>query len=300
MLVKGQNQVSFDYQDGFGSVLLSTPKGETKADDIDSAWLRKPYGFGDVGFVESINDPVQRGLAAKEVTAMLSGLFALLNDRYWLNNPSSITRAQSKPYQLSLARKIGLKMPDSIITNDPATAKAFCRIGPTVFKPLAETTLVYEERTLAVETTLLTDAHISQLDLIKSQPVLLQACIDKHCELRVTYVDGKVFVARQELAPNYSNNIIDWRSLQGTPDSSYVHGELTSETTHKIRLLMQELDLRFGALDFAVDQDGNEFFLEVNPNGQWLGYTDKIGLPAAAEIARCLVNQTDSMSMDWR
>lgn len=55
---------------------------------------------------------------------------------------------------------------------------------------------------------------------------------------------------------------------------------------------MKELDLNFAAMDFAVDANDRVYFLEANPNGQWLGYTDKIGLPAASSIAECLVKQT--------
>lgn len=30
----------------------------------------------------------------------------------------------------------------------------------------------------------------------------------------------------------------------------------------------------------------------MNPNGQWLGYINEIGLPAAASMAECLVRRT--------
>lgn len=292
LLVSGISQITFDYQDGFSTVTITNPNGVIKSHDIDSVWLRKPYGFGDVGFVESIVDPVQRAVAEKELTATLGGLFAILEDRYWLNRPYMVERAKLKPYQLFVARKVGLVAPETIITCEPLVAKAFCSQGPTVFKPLSQALLKYQDQTLSVETTLMTDAHIGNLDLIRSQPVLLQRCIDKLYELRVTYVHGQLFVARQELTSTHVPRTVDWRSLQGTPESIYLPGEVSADTARKIKLLMQELNLGYGALDFAVDQDGNEYFLEVNPNGQWLGYTEKIGLPAAAEIAHCLIDQS--------
>lgn len=289
LLVRGQNRVVFDFQDGLSVVTLRTDAGDIRDAEVDSVWVRKPFGFGDSGFVESIRDPVQRATVAKEIGAVVDSLFALLEDRFWLNKPAAVARARLKPLQLRLAREAGLRVPRTIITNDSAVARSFCRLGPTVFKPLVETALKYDDRTLFVETTLLTDAHIDQFHLIAHQPVLLQAYIDKRFELRVTYVAGKMFVARQELTPDCPPGIIDWRALQGTPASSYAQGQLTHDTSSRIANLMERLGLQFGALDLAVDQDGNEYFLEVNPAGQWLGYTDEIGLPAAAEIARCLV-----------
>lgn len=301
LLVKGQNQITFDYKDGLGAVSLSTPdEGTFEIADIDTLWLRKPFGFGNFGFVESIKDPVQRGAVAKEVGAVMNALFSLLSDRLWPSSIAAMERAQSKPYQLSIAQRVGLNVPNTIITSDPVVARSFCRVDRRVFKPLVESALNYEERSFLIETTLLTDAHMRQLDLIKHQPSLFQAYIDKRCELRVTYVSGELFVARQELTSSASKNIVDWRTVQGTSDSIYAPGELTAETARRLTLFMRELQLGFGALDFAVDQDGKEFFLEVNPKGQWLGYTDEIGLPAAATIARCLVNRTSGYRFEGR
>jgi glutathione synthase/RimK-type ligase-like ATP-grasp enzyme len=297
LLVKGVNSVTFDYQDGYGTVMLRTSEGTLCSADIDSVWYRKPFGFGNVGFVESINDPVQRGIVAKEVSAVLNGLFAFLADCYWLNKPDAITRAQLKPYQILLAREIGFNLPDTIITSDPQVAREFCSVGPTIFKPLVEAAMVYGEQAYAIDTTLLTERHLAQLDLIKAQPVLLQRYVDKAFELRVTYVGGELFVARQELTSSAPLGVVDWRSLQGTSDSVYTPYALSSKTAHNVKCMMRKLNLGFGALDFAVAHDGTEFFLEVNPNGQWFGYTDEIGLPAAATIARCLVNRTDGIPM---
>lgn len=291
LLVMGQNQVSFDYRSDRSVVTLTTQKGQTSPGDVQSVWYRKPYGFGGRGFVESVNDPVQRAAVAKDVRAAMCAVFEALDDRFWLNTPGAIRRGQLKPYQIRLARDAGLAVPDTIITNDPAVARDFCQLGSTVFKPLAASTLEYSDGPRFVETTLITEAEVGLLELIRPQPVILQRYIEKSCELRVTYVNGEMFVARQELGSVPPQSVVDWRALQGTADSTYAPGELEAATATKVRILMRALGLRFGALDFAVDQSGNTFFLEVNANGQWLSYTDQIGLPAASAIARCLVRR---------
>jgi glutathione synthase/RimK-type ligase-like ATP-grasp enzyme len=290
-IVTGECRLLWDYQ--AGDLVIRNQNDAVSLKEIDSVWYRKPFGFGQTwGFVESIADPVQRALVAAEVRDFLLALFAALSDRFWLNRPEDIELARLKPFQLHLARELDLPMPDTIITNDPEVARTFCRQGPTVFKPLAQASLKYNKRTYGVVTTLLTDRHMEQLEFIRAQPVLLQRYIDKSSELRVTYVGGEFFVARQVLAGCSVSNAVDWRSLQGTDSSTYEPGELDPDTICKIRVLLDKLKLGFAAIDFAVDQNGTLFFLEINPNGQWLGYTEGIGLPAAKSIARCLVTRT--------
>ncbi len=51
---------------------------------------------------------------------------------------------------------------------------------------------------------------------------------------------------------------------------------------------MGELDLRYGALDFVVDRYDRWWFLEVNPNGQWLWLEQATGQPMSAAVAGAL------------
>ncbi len=51
---------------------------------------------------------------------------------------------------------------------------------------------------------------------------------------------------------------------------------------------MGTLRLRYGALDFAVDGADRWWFLEVNPNGQWLWIEQATGQPIAAAVAVAL------------
>lgn len=235
--------------------------------------------------VELIKEPVQREIVEREVRDIVSGLCTVLNSRRWVNHPNDMSQARLKPYQLKLARSMGFCVPDSIITNDPEEAKLFCQ-APTVFKMLAKQSFEYGDKFYSVDTTLMTDELIANLSFIRSQPILLQRCVEKIAELRVTYVGGEVFVAKQ--TTSVEGAPVDWRPLQGTQDSMYDPWDTSPGFVAQIQSLMKRLNLKFAAIDFAVDSDGVLWFLEVNPNGQWLGYTDEIGMPAAASMARLL------------
>lgn len=289
-IVRGEHQILWDYTSL--QVQLITENDTVDLAGFDSVWFRKPFGYGSTnGFVESIRDPVQRQAVEKEVRDLIDGLCFFLENKFWLNHPRAINKARLKPYQLHLAREIGLPLPETIITNDPAAARSFCLEEPSIFKPITVPHLEYGETFYSVETTLMTDELIESLHLIKSQPAIFQRCINKRYEFRVTCVGNQLFVARQELTNMSSSGTVDWRSLQDTDASRYTISELPSNLEAKVRELMRALDLGFAAMDFAVDHDGKYFFLEANPNGQWLGYTDEIGLPAAAAISSYLVNR---------
>lgn len=290
LLIQGQCSISFDYSNG--SILYKQLGEITDLRSIDSVWYRKPFGFSQTyGFLESIQDPVQRSIVDKEIHDVLNGLCFLLHDKFWINHPSSIHTARIKPYQLSIAKRIGLPMPDTLITSDPDAARQFCLEAPTVFKPVSVSSLDLDDTGYMIETTLMTDELIDSLGLIKSQPIILQRFIRKTSELRVTCIGKQIFVARQ-IPQETMPRVVDWRSLQESGSRYVIDYTLPEDIERKVRSLLTSLGLGFAAIDFAIDEIGDLYFLEANPNGQWLGYTDEIGLPAAAHMARCLVEKS--------
>ena len=48
---------------------------------------------------------------------------------------------------------------------------------------------------------------------------------------------------------------------------------------------LKEINSSFGCFDFMKGIDGNYYFLECNPNGQWLWIEEDIGLSISKEIA---------------
>ena len=53
--------------------------------------------------------------------------------------------------------------------------------------------------------------------------------------------------------------------------------------------LLETLHLEFGAIDFILGEDGEYYFLEINPNGQWAWIECRTNYRIAAEIAKLLV-----------
>lgn len=54
---------------------------------------------------------------------------------------------------------------------------------------------------------------------------------------------------------------------------------------------VKNLGLEFCSADFLVTRDGEEIFLELNPNGQWLWLEFLTGTPLASMFADLLLEQ---------
>lgn len=56
--------------------------------------------------------------------------------------------------------------------------------------------------------------------------------------------------------------------------------------------LLDRVGLRFAALDFVVAPDGEWWFLECNPNGQWAWIEDNTEMPITRALAEALEGNT--------
>lgn len=268
-----------------GPLILSTKESTFDLQAVDAVWHRRANVFG-----SSVEDPGQKKHLEAELKEVLEALVCLLAHKRWLNRPDKMQIASRKIYQLHLAQQVGLTVPETIVTADPIIATHFANQGPTVFKTLSKPQLVVDGELHFIPTTLLTEEHLDRVELIGEQHVLLQRFIDKRSEIRVTCIGAELFAAEQVPRDRgEGRNVTDWRVLQQRGRSEYVPIQLDPTVAAHLLEMLELLGLRFATFDLAIDQSGTCFFLELNPNGQWFGYTDEIGMPAALAMARLLV-----------
>ena len=107
------------------------------------------------------------------------------------------------------------------------------------------------------------------LDL--SYPWFAQERIDGKDEVTVVYIDGRMFAAN---APRNSFDGEDSRKSIFTSQAAWPRCELSQEEKRAIKGFMDETGYRFGRFDF-IRKDGELWFLELNPNGQWAWLDEK-------------------------
>lgn len=110
----------------------------------------------------------------------------------------------------------------------------------------------------------------TKLDLF--YPWFLQEKIDGEDEVTVVYVNGNLFAYRYPRAAIEKTD--DVRLATHQNPSKWKLCELTSAEQSAIRGFMAETGYRFGRFDF-IRKDGELWFLELNPNGQWAWLDEK-------------------------
>jgi len=244
---------------------------------VKAAYFRRP------GIPEPLSEinETERTYSTAEWQAMLQSFYWAIGDR-WLNAPYAIALAEDKVRQLTLARKFGFRIPDTLIGNAPAAAQAFAAGGGIVGKPLRNAVVSGPRSDRVVFTSRVAiDAHTDPLS-IRACPLILQQEIKKRCDVRVTVVGDQVFAATIDSQSNPDTEV-DWRKTS-TPDLPHSTYGLPPEVAKACVALTKSLGLRFGALDFVLDPAGQLWFLEVNPNGQWAWIETRTGYPIAAAI----------------
>lgn len=256
------------------------PKGDLAIGDCHVAWWRRPQPLR---LDASLTAPEHREFAFQEAVQAISGLWLLL-DVFWVNHPLKDDAAQRKPYQLRIAREMGLETPATLITSDPAAARAFVeRHGPerTIYKSFLASRDAWRE------TRLLRQDEVPLLDSVTFAPVIFQELVPADLDLRITVMGDDVFASAVDT--RNTDYLVDYRM---TMDQGQVTPfDLPEDVAGKLRAYLDRLGLVYGAIDMRVTPDGRYVFLEVNPSGQWRFMEQRTGVPMTDAFARMLINR---------
>lgn len=242
-----------------------------------------------------------KGVAAGESRAVLLGLINSV-PAFRLDPWDRIRHADHKQRQKRLARQVGLHLPPTLITNDPAAARAFAARCPdgVITKMLSAFSLKRDGGEQVVYTNALSQADLAALDGLALCPMVFQARVERVLELRCTIVGHQVFCGALSVqASDAAEAADDWRRQGGALAAQWVPHELPVDIADKLRALATLEGLNYGAADLLVDADGTHHFLELNPAGEW-GWMEKAcGLPIAEAIAEVLVEPTARRVSEW-
>lgn len=247
--------------------------------NFHSVWFRRTK----LPDLNDIKDIQERAYIANEFDALLTNFYYTIKADKWLSFPENIYKAENKVYQLKTATSLGFKVPDTLITNNIVELKEFsqhCNYD-VIIKPLNHGRVVYEEEIKLIYTNKLKKEHIENLSNFSLTPSIYQRYIEKEYEIRVTVVGNKVFSAKVNSQENEKTKV-DWRRKKLT-FSPYT-------LPHNIEVmcvnLLQKLDISFGAIDLIKSVDGEYYFLEINPNGQWAW----IEIDTKVKISEAIIN----------
>ena len=149
--------------------------------------------------------------------------------------------------------------PETLVTNSPEEARAFIErhgVGKVIrkaFRNIAEAPR---------ETAIVGTDELAHIDAVRFTPVIFQSFVTADLDLRVTVIDGEIFAAA---IASDDDHKVDYRKGLGT--AKVQPYQLPDDVSANLLGLMNEMNLKFGAVDFRVTPQGEHVFLEVDPAG---------------------------------
>lgn len=260
--------------------VLTFPEGVVNLDEVGVVWWRRPQ---QPQISDDITDRTHRAFAANETQEALSGLWHAL-DVFWVNDPARDHVGHRKLNQLRTAQELGLRIPDTLITNDPNRARRFIDAHgyqDVIYK--AFSALEEEWR----ETRLLKPEELQLLDHVQYAPVIFQEYVPAVYDLRVTVVGDRLFPAA--IHSQETDYPVDFR--MELDNATVEPANLPDEIERLLHQLMEQMGLAYGAIDMRLTPDGDYVFLEINPAGQWLFIEERSEQPITSTLARLLVER---------
>jgi glutathione synthase/RimK-type ligase-like ATP-grasp enzyme len=241
--------------------------------DLDLVWWRR------IEFPQHLpphlTDPAHRDLVYNDCNAALLGMLLTEFGGAWISHPTATRVAANKLVQLRAAHRVGLRVPQTLISQDPAAIRRFCaRLdGRVVIKPVHGTHLAH------LFTQPVTEELLDSEAALQLAPAIYQERIPGSRHLRVQCFGNDVYAAQLESAD------LDWR---GNLDIPWKVVELDADLTERLRAVLRLLDLRMGIFDLKLTDDGEVVWLEVNPQGQFLFVEGLTGQDLTAAFAAFL------------
>lgn len=257
---------------------------ELDLDRVAGVWYRRPTAFdfgGEMGEAE-------KQFARNEAIHGIGGILRA-TDGLWVNRPDIDAVAELKPYQLKLAKQLGLRVPRTLLTNNPQDVAELLKNAdrPIVYKALTNGVIHYPGGfPSGLLTTVVGEEIHEHLDRVRHTICMFQEYIDKAYEVRLTVI-GNTYFPVVINSQDVETTKVDWRGENFLPYGDY--RPLPAEIVDKVQRLLTELDVVFAAVDFIVTPDGEFVFLEVNPSGQFMWMQHDLDLKMSDCLADLLI-----------
>lgn len=248
-------------------------------ESIRSIWYRNPSTYR---FPEHLGDE-EAAFCHREAKLGFGGVLASL-DVLLANPPNS--RAIFKPYQWRVAAECGLTLADTVITNDPASARSFVadQRGEVVTKALGPSGFVEDGAVKVAYTRRLTADDHANLGSVGVTATTLQAFVPKAYEVRLTVIGDAWFPIAVHAGTEGTRE--DWRS---DPSAlTYESVTVPEAVADSVRQYMSRMELAYTAMDFVVTPDRDWAMLEANTGPQFAWLESATGAPMVSAMANML------------
>ena len=192
-----------------------------------------------------------------------------------VNPYSAVRMVQNKAVQLRLARKSGLKVPETLFSNSAAAVRKFFDRHPTDAICKAFAAHVWQQQgstdISVTETFCLNREELPADDEVFTYaPAIYQEKVSKQFDVRMVLMGERVY----SFAVRTPANSLDWRHDAALRNVVVECVDTPPDVERGIIDFVRQTGVCTGSLDLAVDHKGDWWFLEINEQGQflWLDY----------------------------
>ena len=257
---------------------------------ITAIWERRPEIPSELPIRSEMEEINKHNI--EEAHGFLSFIRYYLKKVYSIGSIVEDRPASSKMLQLSIARQLGMRIPDTCFFNEKAPiAQLAGRHQDLSLKPISNSNVYLngEQEYVFYSQKAASQDLLQQPEEAFTQTVsFVQNYVEKAYELRITVINQDVIACKiDSQIQDDDKGKIDWR--QGY-DYNLKHEivELPENIRQFCLAFLQRMKLNFGCFDFIVTPEGEYVFLECNPNGQWLWIEMETGYDISKIMAKNL------------
>lgn len=263
-------KLRISWQPGSQIGKLTLPTGcQLSLQDIYSVFWRNFTGV----YVPPLNDANHYKIAYNDTESTMRSLLQICPAR-WVNSWQAYQFHKEKPLQLHTVNQIGVKIPATLISNDPQAVIDFVAAHQKViFKP------VYG----GAYAQFVTETHLEpqRLNLALSvSPVTIQKYIPG-TNIRTYVINNAIYSAE------IRSTSMDFREdLQ----AELIPVNLPESIQNKCLQITRALLLEWTAIDWRLTPDGEYIFLEANPSPMFIHFERQTKYPITQDLVTLLMS----------
>lgn len=219
------------------------------------------------------------------------GFFKNLSKRNVLGNTLYLTDV-SKYEILRKAKKKGLNIPNTIITNQKSVLEEFSKRQESIITKSCHDifSINIGNKTYRPYTSKINKSDIHLFDDYFGIS-MFQENIEKICDIKAFYFNGK-FYSQAIFSQKSEKTKIDFRIFSNSNPSRVTTFKLPEEVEIKTKKLLKMLSLEIAVIDFILGQNNKIYFLEINTDGVFDGISLKCNYNIEKLIANYIYEKT--------
>jgi predicted ATP-grasp superfamily ATP-dependent carboligase len=229
---------------------------------VTAAYIR-PYSSDYLSYCKNSNNDDDDARCQIAQLENILIIWSELSPALVVNKPSKMASNNSKPYQSEMIRRLGFRVPDTLITTEPIAALEFWeQHSIVIYKSISGIRSIVSR---------LTPEHLKRLENISNCPTQFQEYIEG-MDYRVHVVGDKVF-ACQIISPSDDYR---YASLQGKCvdiRSCVLHPDVAE----RCKTLTSHMGLSVAGIDLRYTPNDEWYCFEVNPSPAFTFYQEASG-----------------------